>query len=1070
MNKTIFLLLMVFPIYVIAQNITLKGNVIEEDSNDQLPGVTIIVKGTSIGVVSDFEGNFEIETKLGDSIVVSYLGMKTQTLPVLFSPISITMQEEVNQLNEVTVSVGYFDVSKKDLSGSITQISTEQLEKNRTNSIESLIQGQAAGVVVSESSEPGGGIGLTIRGANSMLGGTQPLYVLDGVPVDPLLDAEGNTGAGQSQSSLGFLNPNDIEKIEILKDAAATAVFGARGANGVVLITSKTANKSEGTDKISINYDTSITSVREHIDVLDGPTFERYMNQRNINQLYQNITDPNRTGGPFDGTQAITLENYPELEDFNIPYTETLGVNTNWQDETYRLAHTNFYNLAYRGGNFKRNLSISLGVLDQEGVIVNSNNRRYTYNMNAKRKAFNNKIDIFSKTNISYKKGNAASVGNGEIFSQRGVVSQALQFQPIFSLLSAGEEDDIYASLNEGNVISNPYTLAQYVTDSKKSISLRQVFSVVGKITPKLTATVKGAYDFQRSTRDNYYPTNTTRGRRNDGEASQAFLENTKVYAEANLRYRNKFNKHRIDAILVGTYEKNNFRSLFNRAIGYGSDYTSYYNFASATEIFVPVSNFREVGLLSGLFRVGYNYKRKYYVDLNTRVDASSKFAANNKSAVFPSFALSWVVSKEKFLRKVKAISDLKIRFSFGKTGSNPIVPYQSLALLTPIRYNFNDELVTGNFESNLANDDLTWEKTDQTNLGLNLSLFDFKWNLTVDAYSKLTKDLLQNVNLPVSNGYTSRVDNFGSVENKGIEFSLTGNIIGTDNFTWDISGNIGFNRNKLVELNSNLDYQLGPTVGFSQTNPILFKVGQPLGIFWGAQTDGIYRDWDEAIASGIEGAAPGEIKYLNNYVEFDEAGEPLPLQEINFDDYVKIGDPNPDYTFAITNNFTFKNWDLSILFTGQKGGDLFWVDSWQLSGLQKTTNVLTSSFNDSWIAPLSVEDGTVIYDPAVGNIDNVSHPAAILENGPRAIVSDRQVFDGSFIRLKNINIGYTFNLPKQRNFRIYASGQNVLTWTDYPGYDPEVQTYTKNPQKRGVDFGTYPGTKTYMLGLKFNY
>ena len=1070
MYKTIFLLLMVFPIYVIAQDITLKGNVIEEDSNDQLPGVTIIVKGTSIGVVTDFEGNFEIETKLGDSIVVSYLGMKTQTLPVLFSPISITMQEEVNQLNEVTVSVGYFDVSKKDLSGSITQISTEQLEKNRTNSIESLIQGQAAGVVVSESSEPGGGIGLTIRGANSMLGGTQPLYVLDGVPVDPLLDAEGNTGAGQSQSSLGFLNPNDIEKIEILKDAAATAVFGARGANGVVLITSKTANKSEGTDKISINYDTSITSVREHIDVLDGPTFERYMNQRNINQLYQNITDPNRTGGPFDGTQAITLENYPELEDFNIPYTETLGVSTNWQDETYRLAHTNFYNLAYRGGNFKRNLSISLGVLDQEGVIVNSNNRRYTYNMNAKRKAFNNKIDIFSKTNISYKKGNAASVGNGEIFSQRGVVSQALQFQPIFSLLSAGEEDDIYASLNEGNIISNPYTLAQYVTDSKKSISLRQVFSVVGKITPKLTATVKGAYDFQRSTRDNYYPTNTTRGRRNDGEASQAFLENTKLYAEANLRYRNKFNKHRIDAILVGTYEKNNFRSLFNRAIGYGSDYTSYYNFASATEIFVPVSNFREVGLLSGLFRVGYNYKRKYYVDLNTRVDASSKFAANNKSAVFPSFALSWVVSKEKFLRKVKAISDLKIRFSFGKTGSNPIVPYQSLALLTPIRYNFNGELVTGNFESNLANDDLTWEKTDQTNLGLNLSLFDFKWNLTVDAYSKLTKDLLQNVNLPVSNGYTSRVDNFGSVENKGIEFSLTGNIIGTDNFTWDVSGNIGFNRNKLVELNSNLDYQLGPTVGFSQTNPILFKVGQPLGIFWGAQTDGIYRDWDEAIASGIEGAAPGEIKYLNNYVEFDETGEPLPLQEINFDDYVKIGDPNPDYTFAITNNFTFKNWDLSILFTGQKGGDLFWVDSWQLSGLQKTTNVLTSSFNDSWIAPLSVVDGTVIYDPAVGNIDNVSHPAAILENGPRAIVSDRQIFDGSFIRLKNINIGYTFNLPKQRNFRIYASGQNILTWTDYPGYDPEVQTYTKNPQKRGVDFGTYPGTKTYMLGLKFNY
>ena len=923
---------------------------------------------------------------------------------------------------------------------------------------------------MTESSEPGGGIGLTIRGANSMLGGTQPLYVLDGVPVNTIADAQGNSGAGQSQSSLGFLNPNDIEKIEILKDAAATAIFGARGANGVVLITSKTANQSEGTDKISINYDTSITSVREKINVLDGPMFERYMNQRNINQLYQNITDPNRTGGAFDGTQAITLENYPELEDFNIPYSESSGVNTNWQDETYRLAHTNFYNLAYRGGNFKRNLSISLGVLDQEGVIINSNNKRITYNMNAKRKAFNNKIDIFSKTNISYNMGNAASVGNGEIFAQRGVVSQALQFQPIFSLLSPGEEDDIYASLNEGNIISNPYSLAKFVTDSKKSISLRQVFSIVSKITPKLTATVKGAFDYRRSNRDNYYPTNTTRGRRNNGEASQAFTENSKIYAEANLRYRNKFKKHRIDAIIVGTYENNNYRSLFNKAVGFGSDFTSFYNFTSATEIFVPVSNFREVGMLSGLFRVGYNYKRKYYLDVNTRVDASSKFAANNKSAVFPSFALSWVISKEKFLRKTKDISELKIRFSYGKTGSNPIVPYQSLALLTPIRYNFNGDLITGNFESNLANDDLTWEKTDQTNLGLNLSLFDYTWNLTVDAYHKVTKDLLQNVNLPVSNGYTTRVDNFGKVQNKGIEFSLSGNFIRSDNFSWDVRANLGFNKNELLELNSNLDYQLGPTVGFSQTNPILFKVGQPLGIFWGAETDGIYRDWDEAIASGIEGAAPGEIKYLNNAVEFDETGEPLPLQEINFDDYVKIGDPNPDYTYAITNNFTFKNWDLSILFTGRKGGDLFWVDSWQLSGLQKTTNVLTSSFNDSWIAPLSVVDGAVTYDPAVGNIDDVSHPAAILNNGPRAIVSDRQVFDGSFFRLKNINIGYTFKLQKQRNFRIYASGQNILTWTDYPGYDPEVQTYTKNPQKRGVDFGTYPGTKTYLLGLKFKY
>lgn len=1069
MNKTILFLLL-FPMLVLAQGISLEGNVVDTDSNDPLPGATVFVKGTSNGTTTNFDGNFELNALVGDTLVISYLSMKTQELVVLSSPLSIRMEPDVNQLEEVSVSVGYFDVNKKDLSGSIAQIDAKQLEKNRTNSIESLLQGQAAGVVVTESSEPGGGVGISIRGVNSMLGGTQPLYVLDGVPVNPVTDAQGNGGTGGQKSSLGFLNPNDVEKIEVLKDAAATAIYGARGANGVVVITTKTADKAEGADKISINYDTSVALVREQIGVLDGPGFERYMNQRQINQLYQSITNPARAGGAFDGSQALTEENYPEITDLELPYPVSSGINTNWQEETYRPAFSNMYNISYRGGNFKRNLAISLGVLDQDGVIINSNNKRITYNMNAKRKAFDNKIDFFSKTNISYKKGNASSVGNGEIFAQRGVVSQALQFQPIFSLLNPGEQDDVYAALNEGNIVSNPYTLARDVIDQKTAVTIRQVFSVVGKIAPKLTGTIKGAYNYQRSTRDNYYPIATTRGRRNDGEASQASLENTKIYAEANLRYKNRFNAHRIDAIVLGTFEKNNIRSLFNKATGYGSDNTSFYNFSSATEIFVPISKFREVGLLSGLARVGYNYKRKYYVDLNARVDASSKFATNNKSALFPSIALSWVASKEPFLQKVAAISQLKLRLSFGKTGSNPISPYQSLALLTPIRYNFDNQLITGYFESNLANDDLTWEKTDQFNVGLDLSLFDSKWNLTVDAYHKLTNDLLQNVNLPVSNGYTSRVDNFGSVENKGIEFSLNTNLVQTKDFIWDIRANLSFNRNELKSLNSNLEYQLGPYVGFTQANPILFKVGQPLGIYWGAQTDGIYANWDEANASGIVGAAPGEIKYLNNSVQVDASGQPLASQQINFDDYVKIGDPNPDYTFSISNSFSYKKWDLSILLTGQKGGDLFWVDSWQLSGLQKTTNVLTSSFNNSWIAPLSVDNGQVTFNPAVGNTENASHPAAILNNGPRALVSDRQIFDGSFFRLKNINLGYTFNFPNQRSFRVYATGQNILVWTDYPGYDPEVKTYTKNPQKRGVDFGTYPGTKTYLLGLKFIY
>ena len=1071
MKKIILIFSTLFSSFLFSQDLNLKGTVLEKDTDIVLPGATVQIVGKDTGVVTDFDGNFEIIVSIGDKIKISYIGKKTIELSALSSPISVYLESQDNELDEVTVSVGYFDISKKDLTGSIAQISSDQLEKNRSGSVESILQGQVSGLVVSESSEPGGGSGVSIRGTNSILGGTQPLYVLDGIPVDPLSDAQGMGGSGGQQSSLNFINPNDIDKIEVLKDAAATAIYGARGANGVILITTKTANNENGKDKISLTYESYVTSVRKNIDVLDGPGFESYMNQRVLNQIFQEITDPNRNGDVFDGSQQINTTNFSEILEYgSIPYPQSQGINTNWQDETYRLSLSNKYNINYRGGDFKRNITMGLGVNNQEGVIINSNNKTINFNMNAKRKAFNDKIDIYSKSYFTHKTGNAASVGNGEIFQQRGVVSQALQFQPIFSLLEPGQDDDIYSILNEGNIISNPYSLARYVIDSKKSFSFRQTLQIVGRITPKLTATLKGSYNFQKSNRDNYYPLNTTRGRNTNGQASQASLENSKTYAEINFRYRNKFKNHRLDATLVGTYENNEIRSILNKARGFGSDATSFYNFASAEEILTPITQFREVGMLSALFRVGYNYKRKYFIDLNTRVDASSKFSTNNKSALFPSVAFSWFASKEDFFKKYDNLNELKFRMSYGKIGSNPISPYQSLALMTPIRYNFNDEIITGFFESNLANDDLTWETTDQFNFGIDIGLLDSKLNFTVDLYHKLTSDLLQNVQLPVSNGYTSRVDNFGEVENKGIDLNINSIILEKDDFSWDINANIGINKNKLIKLNSNLDFQLGPSIGFSQAYPILFMVGQPLGIYWGAQTDGIYANWDEAINSGIAGAAPGEIKYVNNYIDLDEAGQPLAIQEINFDDYVKIGDPNPDFTYSISNNFSYKKWDASFLFTGQKGGDLFWVDSWQLSGLQKSTNVLTSSFQNSWIAPITYDNGNFLYDPSVGNLNNAIHPGAMIDNGKRAISSDRNVYDGSFLRLKNINIGYNFNFSEGRNMRLFISGQNLIVWTDYPGYDPEVRTYTKNPQKRGVDFGTYPGTKSLLIGLKFNY
>lgn len=1070
MRKLVFLI-MLLPLSFFAQEVTINGTVYESETTEVIPGVSVLVKGTKKGTSTDFDGKFQIKINKNQILIFSYLGKKTIELKAT-PGMKVYMEEGLNQLKEIVVSVGYFDVNKKDLSGSIAQIDKKSLEKVRTTTVEQLLQGQVAGVVVSESGEPGGGIGISIRGTNSILGGTQPLYVVDGVPLDPISDAQGNDSSGQQQTSLSFINPNDVEKIEILKDAAATAIYGARGANGVVLITTKSGGKDGGKDNITVTVDNFVTNVIQTLGVMDGPQFENYMNQRVINQLYVDITDPARAGGAFDGTQDLNATNYPELATFALPFQTTSGINNNWQDLIYRPAVSNAYNLSYRGGDNKRNLLMSLNFQQTEGVIINTGNKRVIFNTNGRRKAFNDKIDIFSRTNVAYNKGNASSVGNSQIFQQRSVVSQALQFQPIFDLLDPGQDDDIYSALNEGNIVSNPYTLATEVIDLKESFNFIQNLSLTAKLTPKLTAVLKGAFNFQRSSRDSYYPTNTTRGRRNNGEATQSFIENRKIYAETSLRYRNNFNGHRIDAILVGTLEKNNIRAMFNKAFGFGSDATTFYNFESATDVLVPIAQFREFGLLSGLFRVGYSYKNKYYLDVNTRVDASSKFAENNKSAFFPSVALSWVLSKEKFLRNSETISNMKLRMSYGRTGSNPIAPYQSLALLLPTRYNFNNQLVTGFYESNLANDDLSWETTNQYNVGLDLGLFDSKFNFTVDAYYKSTKDLLQNVTLPASNGFQTIVDNFGEVDNKGIELALNGNVIDTGDFSWNVGGNFSLNRNELVALNSNLEFQLGPNVGFSQANPIMFMEGMPLGIFWGAQTDGVYADWTEANASGINGAAPGEIKYVNNHIDLDANGNPLPVQEINFDDYVQIGDPNPDFNYAITNNFKYKDWDLSILLTGQQGGDIFWVDSWALLGNQNSRNGLLSAFQDSWKAPLDVDlaTNTVTYNPASGVTTGVNYPAPLTDPGPRAIVSDRQVYDGSFVRLKNINLGYTLNLKNNKSIRFYAAGQNLLTWTNYPGYDPEVTTYNRDPQRRGVDFGGYPGVRTYTFGLKFNY
>ncbi|MFT7030863.1 MAG: TonB-dependent SusC/RagA subfamily outer membrane receptor, partial [Marinoscillum sp.] len=426
--RYILFLIIFSPLVLLGQSMKVTGTVSSKSLNETLPGATVQVKGTDNGVITDIDGKFTIEANKGDVLVFSFIGFETKEVKVTIDVITVDLEDNTEQLEEVVVvSQGYFDVEKESLTSATAQVDSEKISRVRGNSIENILQGQVAGVVVSQSAEPGGGIGIAIRGTNSILGGTQPLYVVDGIPINPIEDAQGNAGGGQSQSSLSFLNPNDIEKVEIMKDAAATALYGARGANGVVIITTKTAGKQGGSNAFDIVIDQTLSEVNNKLDVLNGPEFENYMNQRALNQLYSNITDPNTAGGiVYDGSQELNEANFPALATFELPYRTTSGINSDWQDLTYRKAYSNAVNLSYRGGSPDGSVAISLGILNNQGVILNSDFNRATFSINASRNAGKN-LKIYSKTNLARSWGNASSSGNGEIFDQRGVVSQTLQ-------------------------------------------------------------------------------------------------------------------------------------------------------------------------------------------------------------------------------------------------------------------------------------------------------------------------------------------------------------------------------------------------------------------------------------------------------------------------------------------------------------------------------------------------------------------------------------------------------------------------------------------------------------------
>ena len=1064
------------------QQIQISGNV-TGSGGMPLPGVSIVIKGSLQGIQTGFDGNFSIAANKGEILVFSYLGMKTLEIVVANSTtLNIVMTEDVASLDEVVV-VGYGTVKKSDLTGSVSSLKGNKVQEQATFSVEGMLAGRVAGVKVIDGGQPGAGGSIQIRGSNSMLGGTEPLYVVDGIPIEPNVDAQGRAIGGSQNSAINFIDPSSIKSMEILKDASATAIYGARGANGVVLITTKQGNKykRELTFRNSIN----VSQVSNKLDLLDGPEFANFVNLSTANLSYlkqsywgyqQQLLDAGKitrlpTNSPWGTPNTPSGNSYQwQFGGVNMPLPNATDLpNTDWQDEVFQTAFTNNYNLGYSGGSDQGTFSVGLNYLDQEGVLIGSDYKRLNMNMNLNQ-TITPKLKTTTRFNFTKGNANALMTNNGS--TDQNLISKTINFAPTNGL-NTGSDGLGDFDFNDPNFLDSPVDIATKYLDEKEQINMLGSIGLNYKLAKGLTFDATGAITYNLNNRDTYVPQSTFNGAATNGNATSAKNQFFKSLMQFQLSYYKKFNKkHEITVVAVTSQENFNYRQDFVNVSNFPNDILGYHNLQSGLNFLVPINNFTETKLRSYLGRVNYTLFDKYLFTASFRTDGSSRFAESNKWAYFPSGAFAWKMNKEPFIEALNVFSDLKLRLSYGKTGGEAIQPYQSLATLVTKNYSFNGNIAAGYIENNLENPNLKWETTDQFDTGLDVAFAQNKIKLTLDAYYKKTTDLLMIVENPPSSGFATKIANIGAVENKGIEVELSAVVL-NGVLKWNVSGNLAFNRNKVLEMGVN-NFQYGSYKTNGGGQPIIFKEGQPLGAFIGFKKVKIFETWEEVQNSAQPGASVGDMMFQdmdNNKV-------------LNNNDTMIIGDPNPDAIWGITNEFSYKSFDLSFLIDGQVGGDIYSIADMNLGSNFRTWNSSTSSAINSWVpaggvpsASWTLNDGSTFltegYDYGFGNSDAyTARPMYnVLASAERNRVSDEYIKDGSFIKLRNVSIGYNFNSKKIKSFgikrmRFYLSATNLVTITKFDGYDPEVTAFTGNASRRGLDFGTYPISRTVTLGL----
>lgn len=1059
------LVLMFLSISMMAQKVPVSGTV--SDQTGPVIGASVIEKGTTNGTMTDNDGHFTLTVSKGAVIEISSIGWLTQEITVgAQTNFTVTLSEDNEFLDEVVV-VGYGSMKKSDLAGASVSMKESDLKGSIISSLDQSLQGRAAGVTaVTTSGAPGSSSSIRVRGQATINANAEPLYVIDGV----IVQGGGNTGADfglgdalgngkvSTISPLSTINPADIVSMEILKDASATAIYGAQGANGVVLITTKHGKSGEA----KFSYDGMVAMSRQTVRL-------NMMNLREYAQYYNEMIEEGDIGetNPYYATPSL------------------LGKGTNWQDEIFRTAWQHQHQLSAQGGSDKVQYYVSGSYMDQQGTIIGSNFNRFSVRTN---------LDAQLKKWLKLGVNATYAITNDNLKladSNQGLIYYSLTTIPDIPVYDVN--GNYSSTIREGYTSPNPVALAMMdeILLKRKKLS----GNIYAELTPikHITWRTELGFDMGESDANRYKPMIDLGGWVRS-QNSISYQKNSNYFWQLKnyLTYANQWGKHSVTA-MVG---QECWESKWNYLSGSNTDLPSdeVHNVALATGTPSISSGFGSSAMASFFTRETYNYGDRYLGTYTYRYDGSSNFGPKNRWAGFHSVALAWRFSNEKFFEPVKKVIDNgKLRLGWGQTGNSSIGSYAWGAAITRMP----SALGMGFRPSNIPNTSIRWESQEQYNVGLDLGFFNGRLNLTVDAYYKKSDDMLMSMQLPSYMGTqgngSSKLQapkgNYGSIENKGLEITLDAHPVQLKNFSWDSNFQISFNKNKLLSLS---DTENATLVGYGQWGDVVCvsEIGKPLYNFYGYKVEGVYKDLDDIQNSAKPAKYPsdgvfsrgntvwvGDIKYK----DVDENGI------IDERDRTDLGSPLPKFTFGWTNTFRYKNLDLSIFLNGSYGNKVMNYNSLTLTHMNSTwTNQLQSVVSKR--ARLEPIDPTIVYADGskwFDHIDNVrvKNPGtkiphtSINDPNDNDCISDRYVEDGSFLRIKNITLGYTFpkallNKAKIENLRVYVNIQNLYTFTRYTGYDPEVGASTQDSTglTYGLDNGRYPSPAMYSFGLNITF